>query len=151
MNVVLFRVFRGVFSAFCGVCVGLCCSCALRGLWGFCARVELGGLEACGVFASVFLLLLLCLPFFLSLYLLFVLRLVCFVLVVFCLSSCIVFPFLLWLCVFFFPCGIYAKKRGRKGFAPCVLSSFVVSVQILVTLSKNSVAVALARSNSFGW
>ena len=26
---------------------------ALRGLCGFCARVELGGLEACGVFASI--------------------------------------------------------------------------------------------------
>ena len=35
--------------------MGLCCSGGLRGLWGFCAREWLGGLEACGVFASVFL------------------------------------------------------------------------------------------------
>ena len=40
--------------------MGLCCSCALRGLCGFCTRVELGGLKACGVFASLFVLL----PFF---------------------------------------------------------------------------------------
>ena len=38
--------FKGVFSAVYGVCVGLCCLGALRGLWGFCARVELGGLKA---------------------------------------------------------------------------------------------------------
>ena len=40
--------------------VGLCCLRALRGLCGFCARVELGGLKACCVFASLFVLL----PFF---------------------------------------------------------------------------------------
>lgn len=49
--------FKGVFRGFCGVRVGLCCLGALRGLWGFCARVELGGYKTCGVFASVFLLL----------------------------------------------------------------------------------------------
>ena len=38
--------FKGVFSAFLLFRVGLCCLGALRGLWGFCARVELGGLEA---------------------------------------------------------------------------------------------------------
>ena len=38
--------FKGVFSAVCGRCVGLCGLRALRGLCGFCARVELGGLEA---------------------------------------------------------------------------------------------------------
>lgn len=38
--------FKGVFRGFYGVCVGLCCLGALRGLCGFCARVELGGLEA---------------------------------------------------------------------------------------------------------
>ena len=27
--------FKGVFSVVCGVCVGLCCLGALRGLWGF--------------------------------------------------------------------------------------------------------------------
>ena len=70
-----------VLSAFWGVRGGLCCLGALRGLCGFCARVELGGLKACGVFASILssfvlflvlyfvlflVLLLLCLPFFLS-------------------------------------------------------------------------------------
>ena len=35
--------FKGVFSAVWGVCVGLCCLGGLRGLWGFCTRVELGG------------------------------------------------------------------------------------------------------------
>ena len=49
---------------------------------------------------------------------------------------------------FLFPLRTTRKKKGRKVF--CVLSSCVVSVQILVQLSKNSVAVALARSSSFG-
>ena len=35
--------FKGVFRGFYGVRVGLCCLGALRGLCGFCARVELGG------------------------------------------------------------------------------------------------------------
>ena len=43
--------------------VGLCCLRALRGLCGFCARVELGGLKTCSVFAFVFLSFPLCLPF----------------------------------------------------------------------------------------
>ena len=38
--------FKGVFSGFWAFRVGLCCLGALRGLCGFCARVELGGLEA---------------------------------------------------------------------------------------------------------
>ena len=33
--------------------MGLCCLGALRGLCGFCAREMFGGLEACGVFASI--------------------------------------------------------------------------------------------------
>ena len=37
--------------------MGLCCLRALRGLCGFCVREWLGGLKACGVFASVFILL----------------------------------------------------------------------------------------------
>ena len=123
--------------------MGLCCSGALRGLWGFCTRVELGGLKACGVFASVFLVLSSSLPMF--------------ILFSFCVSFFALVVFLcplalsLWLfgcgCCFLFPYGLYAK---RKGAISCVLSCSVVSVQILVTLSKNSVAVALARSNSFG-
>ena len=38
--------FKGVFSAVCVFGVGLLGLGALRGLWGFCTRVELGGLEA---------------------------------------------------------------------------------------------------------
>ena len=53
--------------------MGLCVSRAFCGLCGFCTRVELGGLKACSVFASILsfcrlsfvlflVLLLLCLP-----------------------------------------------------------------------------------------
>ena len=100
--------------------MGLCGLRALLGLCGFCTRVELGGLKACGVFAFVFLLLLLCLPPFMLVVLL-------------CsgclsLSSCIVFVALwVWL-LFPFPFRTTRKKKGRKGFAPCVLSSFVVGL-----------------------
>ena len=38
--------FKGVFRGFPLLDVGLCCLGALRGLWGFCTRVELGGLKA---------------------------------------------------------------------------------------------------------
>ena len=101
--------FLGRFSAFCGVCVGLCCSGALRGLWGFCARVWLGGLKACGVFASLFVLL--------RLFLFFALLLSC------RLSFC---PSLLWLSFvvvfldlcfcFLFPLR-YIRKKGRNFLA----------------------------------
>ena len=37
---------KGIFSAVWGFRVGLCCLGGLRGLCGFCTRVELGGLEA---------------------------------------------------------------------------------------------------------
>ena len=116
-----------------------------------CTRVELGGFRACGVFAfllSVFPLL--CLPFhlftcflFFTLSALFWLSFAC-PLVLSCLFLCPCG----FCCCFFFPFGLHAKREGAPCW--CVLSSCVVSVQILVTLSKNSVAVALARSNSFG-
>ena len=48
---------KGIFSAVWGFRVGLCCLGGLRGLCGFCTRVELGGLKVCGVFASVFIFL----------------------------------------------------------------------------------------------
>ena len=64
--------FKGVFSVVWAFRVGLCGLGALRGLCGFCARVELGGLKTCGVFASILsvfhllcpclVFLLLCLP-----------------------------------------------------------------------------------------
>ncbi len=46
--------FKAVFSAVWWFRVGLLGLGALRGLCGFCTRVELGGLETCGVFALVF-------------------------------------------------------------------------------------------------
>ena len=45
--------FKGVFSGFWGADVCLCGFGVLRGLCGFCAREVFGGLEACGVFASL--------------------------------------------------------------------------------------------------
>ena len=124
------------------VCVGLCCSGALRGLCGFCARVELGGLKACGVFASIF-------SPFVSVFAL----LLCSLPALLWLSSCLVlFVFVfLWVLCFLFPLR-YIRKKGRNFFASSLGVLWVcLVVQILVTLSKNSVAVALARSNSFGW
>ena len=59
--------FKGVLRGFYGADVCLCGFGALRGLWGFCARVELGGLKACGVFAYI---LSLSHPFFFFAYLL---------------------------------------------------------------------------------
>lgn len=47
--------FEGVFRGFWGVGVYLYRFGVLRGLCGFCARVELGGLEACGVFRLYFI------------------------------------------------------------------------------------------------
>ena len=46
--------FKAVFSAVWGCRAGLLVLRALRGLCGFCARVELGGFMTCCVFASVF-------------------------------------------------------------------------------------------------
>ena len=55
------------------------------------------------------------LPFFLSLYLLFVLHLVCFVLVVFCLSSCLVLFVLVVFVVVSFSLSDYTQKeRARR-------------------------------------
>ena len=125
--------FKGVFRGFCGACVGLCCSGTLRGLCGFCTRVELGGLKACGVFAPIFIFFAYVFALrFISLLLLYVL-LSFFALVVFCLSSCIVFV-ALWVCwVFLFPYGLYAKRKGAKCF-PCVLACLVVGCFIWLRL-----------------
>ena len=117
--------FKGVFSGFWGVGVYLYRFGVLRGLWGFCARVELGGYMTCGVFASILssfvlflvlylVLLLLCLPFFLPLC-------SCFL----CLSSCPLLVLSLFVgCCFFFPYGLYAKRKGAPCW--CVLSCPVV-------------------------
>ena len=95
--------FKVVFGVVYGFGVGLCCLRALRGLCGFCARVELGGLKACGVFASIYPFI--CLPLC-----------PCFSL---CLSSrlclyCSLLVLLSCLCCFLFPFGIYAKRKGAK-------------------------------------
>ena len=106
--------------------MGLCCLGALRGLRGFCTRVELGGLKACCVFA--FLLSFCLSPFafrFISLRLLFVL-LSFFALVVFLCPLALS----LWLfgcgCCFLFPFGIYAKRKGAPCW--CVLSSCAIDL-----------------------
>ena len=103
--------FKGVFSGFWAFRVGLCGLCALRGLCGFCTRVELGGLKACGVFASLFVLL----PFFFcSCVCLLLCWLSFFALVVFLCSLALS----LWLfgcgCCFLFPFGLHAKRKGAK-------------------------------------
>ena len=90
-----------------------------------CTRVELGGLKACGVFAPVFILLLLSfahllcsLPFLLSLYLPDRVAL----------SLCLCGS-LGVVVVSFFPFGLHAK---RKGAISCVLSWCVVGCVSLV-------------------
>lgn len=94
--------FKGVYSAVWGVRVGLCCLGALRGLCGFCTRVELGGLKACGVFAPIYPFL--CLP--LSLFVPVSLSLPIFSALSLLSSGCPVVLSLM-LCVFFFPFGVF--------------------------------------------
>ena len=117
--------FYGVFRGFYMFGVGLCRFGALRGLCGFCARVELGGLEACGVFASLFVLL----PFFFcSCVCLLLCWLSFFVLVVFlCPLALSLWLFGCGCWVFFFPCGIYAKKGAIFLRPLLVCCGFVIS------------------------
>lgn len=103
--------FKGVFRGFLLFRVGLCCLGALR---GFCTRVELGGFMACGVFASVFLLLSLCLLSF------YALRLSSGALSL--LSSACPLAFLV--VVSFSLSDVCAKKKGREGLS--LASSLVV-------------------------
>lgn len=118
--------FEGVFSVVWGFCVGLCWLRALRGLWGFCVREWLGGLKACGVFASLFLLSSLCLPLFYP-------SLSCFL----SLCPCVCSSFLLLLSfvcplvlLFLFPLRTIRKKERAQFF--CVLSCPVVCCVSLV-------------------
>ena len=106
----LFRVFRGFLAWFLLFRVCLLGFGALRGLCGFCVREWLGGLEDCGVFASVLSLFP---PFFIFFAYLLGLCLCCprlvllpalFVLV----SLCFLFPL--------------RTIRERKGANTCVLS-----------------------------
>ena len=126
LNMALFRVLRAFLARFVWVCVGLCGLRALRGLWGFCVRERLGGLKACGVFASLFVLL--PISFCLSFYLFAPAFCPVFLLLVLLCSGCFsLLSFLICVCVFFFPCGLHAKRKGAKVF-PCVLSSCVVGL-----------------------
>ena len=111
--------FKGVFSAFYGVCVGLCCLRALRGLWGFCVRERLGGLKACGAFCLYVILSFAFL--FLSLFLFFIFFSLFAYLLGLCLC-CSLLVLLSCLCgslgvlLFPFPFRYIRKKRGRKVF-----------------------------------
>ena len=114
--------------------VGLLGLGALRGLWGFCTRVELGGLKTFCVFASIFPLL--CLyfirfssssPIFWG-----------FAFVVLCFPSlCGLLPCLasaLGLCVFFFPYGLYAKRKGAKVL---LLASSLLGLSVVLDVLKH--------------
>ena len=126
---------------------------SLRGLWGFCTRVELGGYMTCGVFASVFLLLLLCLPFSFSLCLAFC-PLSFFGLVVFACS--LVLSFRLCLCSFFFPCGLCAKRKGAKCLSLasslvllCVFRLWLSALSsIAITYSSHSILTVATRDSA---
>ena len=108
--------FKGVFSGFWAFRVGLCCLGALRGLCGFCTRVELGGFMACCVFA--FLLSFCLSPFafrFISLLLLFVL--LCFGCLLLVLLPCLVCSCVLVVFVVVsFSLSDYAQKERAQRF-----------------------------------
>lgn len=103
-------------------------------------RERLGGFGACGVFALRFLLFFSC-PLFFSFRPALVLLP--------CLASVLGFPSV-GVVVSFSLTDVCAKRKGAKVCSLRPLSVFCSVVQILVTLSKNSVAVALAFSSSFG-
>ena len=114
--------FKGVLRGFYGADVCLYGFGVLLGLCGFCAREVFGGLEACGVFAFLFVLFA---PAFIS----FPAFLAC--PLVLCLSSCLPCLFLCHcgVCVFFFPFGLCAKRKGAPCW--CVLSCPVGWVFVL--------------------
>ena len=136
--------FKAVFSVVWGVCVGLYCFGALRGLCGFCARVELGGFRACCVFASIFHLLA---PIFHLLAFVFISLLLSFSL---CLSS-EALPLLLSACPlcilvgFSFSLSDYEPKERARRVAPCVLSCPVVRSCCALSMVSVSVVLSLFR------
>ena len=95
----------------CGVCVGLCCIGALRGLCGVCTRVELGGFRACCVFASIFIVL----PLFFFFFACFPALLVLFAGLVYLCCLCGSLGVLLG---FLFPLRTIRKKKGRNFLRP---------------------------------
>ena len=108
--------FKGVFRGFPLLDVGLYCSGALRGLYGFCTREVFGGLKACSVFAFVFPLLCPCFcPFVLPFVLAFVLLAFLFSLC----SSCLLLVLLPCLSCFVFVVAfslsdVQTKRKGAK-------------------------------------
>ena len=115
LGICLYSHFKGVFRGFPLLDVGLYCSGALRGLWGFCVREWLGGLKACGVFAFLFILFVLLLSFscFVAAFMLFVLSF----------PACpLALSFLLSLWVLLFPFRMYRQNERAQRFAPCVLA-----------------------------
>ena len=114
-NVALFRVFRAFLAGYWGFLVGLYCFGGLRGLCGFLCACGVRRIKGFRRIASIFFLfafvfLPLCLRFSYSP----IFWGFAFVVLLHC------------LCCFFFPYGLYAKRKGAKVFAPCVLSSCVV-------------------------
>ena len=108
--------FKGVFRGFWGCCVGLYGLGALRGLWGFCTREWLGGLKACGVFASVFIFLAFICCFLLLLLSRFQLPLLVLLSSACPLSLWLVLGFVLFGVVVSFSLSVYTQKKGRKVF-----------------------------------
>ena len=112
--------------------MGLCCWLALRGLWGFCAREWLGGLEDCCVFASI---LSLSHPFFIFFAYLLGICLCCprlvllpalFVLVSLWVFVCVVVSFSL---------TDYMQKERAQRFCPCVLSDcFIIRLNSCIVI-----------------
>ena len=114
---------------------------ALRGLCGFCARVELGGYMTCGVFAYVFLLLS-------SAFLLLCLSSGALSLLLLGLSSRLVFP-ALSLC-FLFPFRMYIQKeRALRVGASSLVLLWVVCLLCKIGLSV-LVKFVFVRLNIFG-
>ena len=131
--------FKGGFTGFLLFRVGLLGLGAFRGLWGFCTREVFGGLEACGVFASISSLLssfFFFFAFLLSSFLSFCSCVclsfcpLCSCFYLFsclpCLSSCpllVLLPALfvlvsLWGLCFPFPFRTIRKKKGRNSLRP---------------------------------
>ena len=112
LEICLISHFKAVFRGFWGAGVYLYGFGALRGLCGFCTRVELGGLKAYGVFVSIFSYLLLLLSLFL-LSLLVLLSSAC----PFSLCGLLLGFFCLGL-LFLFPLRTIRKKERAQRFCP---------------------------------
>ena len=108
--------FKGVFRGFYGVRVGLFVLGGLRGLCGFCTRVELGGFGACCVFCLSFspfalvfaFLLVLCSCFYL------VSCLLCSGCLLLVLLSALFVLVSLWVLCFLFPLRTIRKERAQR-------------------------------------